>query len=367
MIIVLHVVTDMNCGGLETMIMNYYRHMDRTQIQFHFLTHRDYLGDYGEEIENLGGKIYHLPPLNPFSLKYKKALRSFFINNPEYRIIHVHQDCMSSVILKEAKRFNIPVRIAHCHSSFQDKNVKLLLKLYYKQFISKYATKLFACSEEAGIWMFNGAPFDILNNAIEAKQYVFNEEKRKKIRGIMGLADETIVIGHVGRFDEVKNHTFLVDLFFEVQKLCKANLLLVGEGVLRKKIESKVELLELQDKVLFTGKRSDVADLMQAMDVFVFPSLYEGLPVTLVEAQAAGLPCLISENVPIECEKTHNLITQICLSESPVNWAKKVIELSNISRKNTVEEIKESGFDIHENAKKLNYYYINEWKEKCQQ
>lgn len=366
MIYVLHVVTDMNRGGLETMIMNYYRHIDRTKVQFHFLTHRDYLGDYGNEIESLGGKIYHLPKLNPLSIHYKKELTSFFDRHQEYKIVHVHQDCMSSVILREAEKHNVPVRIAHSHSSYQDKNLKFLIKLYYKRLISKYATQLFACSEDAGVWMFGGASFEVVKNAIDAHAYQFDLSIRDRMRNELNIPKRSILVGHVGRFDAVKNHSFLIEVFSELQKKSDAMLLLVGEGSLKSDMQSKVNILGLNEKVIFTGLRSDVAALMQAMDIFILPSLYEGLPVTIVEAQASGLPCLISENVPLECEMVEGLVHQRELSSSISEWVQTIIELSDIKRVNTYETISMNGFDINVNAKNLQDYYLKEWNDKCQ-
>lgn len=357
MIRILHVVTDMGRGGIETMLMNYYRHIDRDVIQFDFLTHRDYRSDYDDEIESLGGVIYHLPKLNPFSKFYKNALRRFFMEHTEYRIVHVHQDCLSSVILKVAKQCNIPVRIAHSHNSNQTKDVKYPIKLYYKQFISKYATHLMACSEEAGKWMFGkNAKFTVLNNAIDAAAYSFNMEKREAVRKSFAISKNTLVLGHIGRFSYRKNHTFLIDIFRQVTNQSNAKLLLVGEGNLKDEIEEKVKRFGLQSRVIFAGVRSDVADILQGMDVFVFPSNYEGLPVTIIEAQAAGLPCFISDKVPIECKKT-DLVQQIPLSASPEQWAKAIIGCKK-DRNNRYEEIKDSGFDIVENAKWLEEYYL---------
>ena len=169
---VLQVVTHMERGGLETMLMNYYRNIDRSQVQFDFLVHRQNRAAYDDEIEALGGKIYRLPVLVPWSSAYRKALNGFFVNHPEYKIVHVHQDCLSSVILKAAKKNGVPVRIGHSHNSNQDKNLKYLIKLYYRRLIPKYATNLFACGKDAGNWMFGGAPYHILNNAINAASYV---------------------------------------------------------------------------------------------------------------------------------------------------------------------------------------------------
>lgn len=360
---VLQVVTHMNRGGLETMLMNYYRQIDREQVQFDFLTHREYQGDYYGEIQQLGGKVYHLPRLNPFSNSYKQKLGDFFDKHPEYRIIHVHQDCLSGVILKVAKEHGVKVRIAHSHSASQDKDWKYLIKLPFRHMISQYATKLFACSDAAGNWMFCGADFTVLNNAIDSKKYIYDTEKADKIRQQLGISKEEIVLGHVGRFSTLKNHVFLVDVFYELQKTVRAKLLLVGNDQAEDgmRIHAKVQELGLSDKVIFTGLRSDVADLMQAMDVFVFPSLYEGLPVTLIEAQSSGLPCVISDKVPIECKKT-DLVQQLALSCGARKWSEFVLEATTIKRKNTVNEIKQAGFDIGENAKRLQEYYIDQYK-----
>lgn len=353
---VLHVVTYMGRGGLETMLMNYYRQVDRQRIQFDFLVHRKERWDYDDEIEAMGGRIYRLPRLNPWSLEYKRSLNRFFAKHHEYRIVHSHLDCMSAIPLKAAKHAGVPVRIAHAHSTSQDKNVKYLLKLFYRNQIHKYATRLMACGAEAGDWMFGGEPFEILNNAIDAKQYVYDPNVRERMRMEFGISSDELVVGHVGRFSPPKNHEFLVDVFYEVSKLMPAKLLLVGDGNLRPEIQKKVKELGIKDQVIFAGKRSDVAHLLQAMDVFVFPSVYEGLPLTIVEAQAAGLPCLISERVPIECKKT-DLVKQLELKLGAQQWAECVLDQRGVKRYDTYQEISMSGFDVQQNALRLTEYY----------
>ena len=360
---ILHIVTYMGRGGLETMIMNYYRNIDRNRVQFDFLVHRDFEADYDEEIKELGGKIYRLPPLNPLSKEYLSKLDSFFKEHKEYKIVHSHIDCMSAIPLKYAKLNGVPVRIAHAHSSNQTKDLKYPLKLFYKTKISKYANNLFACSNDAGRWMFGkSADFTVLNNAIDTEKYLFNNNTAQKVRKELNIKNDSLVIGHVGRFENPKNHIFIIDIFAELLKNnSNSVLLLVGEGSLRKSIEEKVNSLGISNKVIFAGLRTDVNELLQAMDVFLFPSLYEGLPVSIIEAQASGLPCLISDKVPIECKKT-DLVYHMNLSDSPDKWAGKVVELSKIKRKNAYEEIKESGFDIKANAEKLEEFYLNAYK-----
>ena len=353
---ILHIVTYMGRGGLETMLMNYYRAIDRAKVQFDFLTHRDFRADYDDEIEALGGKIYRLPNLNPFSRSYLGALDRFFREHPEYRIVHSHLDCMSAIPLKAAKKHGVPVRIGHAHNSNQPRDAKYLLKLFYKRMIAGQATQLFACSEEAGRWMFGNADFRVLNNAIDAGKYAFDADIRSTVRHELGLPADALVVGHVGRFDPQKNHRFLVEIFEKMPE--DARLLLVGDGVLRPDVEQQAEALGIRDRVLFTGVRTDVDRLLQAMDVFLMPSLFEGLPVSIVEAQAAGLPCLISDKVPIECKKT-DLVTQIPLDASPAEWTKAVVSAAKTPRRDTLEQIREAGFDIRANAEWLQNYYLS--------
>ena len=360
---ILHVVTYMGRGGLETMIMNYYRHVDRNKVQFDFLVHRDLKADYDDEIISLGGRIFRLPRLIPWSYGYRKALKQFFKSHTEYKIVHVHQDCLSSIVLKAAQKSGVPVRIAHSHSSSQDKDFKYLIKLYYKRKIKNYATNLFACGKEAGDWMFRGEKYQLINNAINSKSYKYNEEYRKNVRDEFQISDDMFVIGHVGRFNTVKNHTFLLDVFVELKQIhSRSKLMLVGDGELREKIESKAEELGIKESVIFTGVRNDVAKLMSVMSCFVFPSLYEGLPVTLIEAQAAGLPCIISDNISSECDKT-GLVERISLNDSSSFWAEKIINKLNYIRRDTSNEIEKAGYDISVNAEQLQKFYLDRWKE----
>ena len=359
---VLQVVTHMNRGGLETMLMNFYRHIDREKVQFDFLVHREQRAAYDDEIEALGGKIYRLPRLVPWSVSYRKALDEFFAQHPEYRVVHVHQDCLSAVILKAAARHGVPVRIAHSHSSNQDKNLKYPIKLFYKRFIPRYATALFACGKDAGDWMFGGSVYTVVNNAIDTAAYSFDPIKRSEMRKTLGISQDTLVIGHVGRFSPAKNHAFLIDIFSEIHcKMPDSCLLLVGDGELRPQIQEKVSALGLEQAVIFTGVRGDIPELLQVMDAFAFPSLYEGTPVSLVEAQAAGLPCVISENVPDDVCVT-GLIRKLPLTLAAEHWAEQICALAGGERQNVRTELAGAGFDIKENAKWLEKYYLGEWE-----
>ena len=357
---VLQIVNYMGRGGLETLLMNYYRHIDRTKVQFDFLVHRSFESDYDREILELGGKIYRMPRLNPFSPKYLASLDAFFEEHTEYRVVHSHFDCMSAIPLKAAKQHGVPFCIAHSHNSNQERNLKYPLKLWYKRQIPRYADKLFACSSAAGKWMFDGAPFSVLNNAIDAKAFSFHAEKRNAARAEFHLDPETLLVGHVGRFLTQKNHGFLVDAFRELLKQRpNANLLLVGDGDLQEEVKAKARQYSIDDRIIFAGVRSDVADLMQAMDVFVLPSLFEGLPVVMVEAQSAGLPCVISDKVPDECIIVPKLVCVQPLDSGATEWAGQILKMSGCKRLDTFEQIRASGFDIRDNAKKLEEFYFN--------
>ena len=334
-------------------------HIYQLGVQFDFLVHRYERAVYDDEIEALGGRIYRLPRLIPWSVSYNKALNRFFEEHREYRIVHVHQDCLSSVILRAAKRQGVPVRIAHSHTANQDRNIKYLIKLFYKRFIPGYATELFACGQQAGDWMFGGAPYNIVNNAIDTISYCFSDETRKRIRKRLGISDNVMVVGHVGRFSPPKNHEFLVDIFAQILKIVPdARLLLVGDGELRSDIEKKIRELGIASNVIFTGVRSDVPNLMQAMDVFLFPSLYEGFGVVLAEAQASGLPCVISDQIPADCDLT-DLISRYSLERDAKDWAQAVCDRRNFRRKDTADEIAAAGFDIRKNAQWLQKHYLS--------
>ena len=298
---ILQVVNNMHRAGLETMLMNYYRNINRDEIQFDFLTHRPLKSDYDDEILSLGGRIYYAPRLYPQNyISYFRYMKRFFAEHSEYRIVHSHIDAMSYLPLLAAKKSKIPVRIAHSHNTSIDKNFKFLLKQYFRFKIPSVANYYCACGEEAGKFLFKNKEFTVIPNAIEADHFVFDASVRKEIRTSLG-ADGKTVIGHVGRFSYQKNHNFLISLFHELHKKYGNTLLfLIGVGEKENEIKQKVQSLGLSDSVIFFGNRSDVNRLYQAMDVFLMPSLFEGVPVAGIEAQFSGLNCVFSDRVPKE-------------------------------------------------------------------
>ena len=352
---ILQVVTYMGRGGIEAMLMNYYRHIDRSLIQFDFLVHRDFRADFDDEIEALGGHIYRIPPMNPASGSYRKALADFFREHP-YRVVHCHLNYMSGVILAAAKKAKVPVRIAHAHTASMAPGWKQAVRRLYKNLIPSTATHLFACSTEAGRAVFGDRAFSILPNAINASAYTPDDTLRAKVRAELSLRD-AFALMHVGRMVYAKNHEFLLDVFEQVlAKEPSAKLVLVGDGELRSEIEAKAKALP-EGSVLFLGTRTDISELLQAADVFVFPSRFEGMPVTMIEAQAAGLPGIKSDTITDECVVTE-LVKSLPIDDPKV-WAEAILSMKNVPRTDRLTEIQASGYDITAAAEKLTHFYLN--------
>lgn len=358
MIRVLQCVNNMHRAGLETMLMNYYRNIDREVIQFDFLTHRPERSDYDDEIEELGGKVYYAPRLMPQNLlEYRRWMKDFFENHPEYVIMHSHIDAMSYIPLLEGKRNEIPVRIAHSHSTSIDKDFKYPMKCYYKSRINSVATDRFSCGIAAGDFLFGGENYIVIPNAVDAKKYKYSEIIRNKKRKEFGLNDE-FVIGHVGRFYYPKNHKFMLDIFKELLKIEPNSILfLVGTGEKMEEIKKYAQTIGVFDKVIFAGNRSDVNDIYQLMDVFVLPSLFEGVPLVGVEAQFSGLPCFFSSEVPDEV-KFEERVHFVQLAETPYEWAQRIICEKSQMRDRSKIMINNRRFDIAEAHQTLEKYYI---------
>lgn len=362
---VLHVVPNMHRAGLETFIMNVYRNIDRTKIQFDFLVHYTDRFDYDDEIESLGGKIYRLSIRNDNNVKkYLSDLKQFFYEHKEFNVVHGHMESFGFLYSRAAKKAGIKTIIAHSHNASIEPTFKGFLKSIMNKPWKRYANVFFACSEKAGKYMFgNKVNYTVVNNGIECEKFDFNEIIRNCYRKDLGLLGKT-VIGHIGRFDTQKNHAFLIDIFNEYLKINNNSiLLLIGEGELYPDIVNKVKKLGIFDKVLFLGVRSDISNLYQAMDIFVLPSLFEGLPVVGVEAQTSGLPIVVSSEVTDELRIT-DLVFKISLSSKTMIWAKQIdiILRNSKNRVGMVEKMKKSGYDIKEISKSLCSFYESRMK-----
>ena len=348
-------------GGVESVVMNYYRHIDKSKIQFDFICDEDSTSIPYEEIEKLGGKVILIPPYQKL-FRYHKELKRI-LKEGNYKIVHSHINTLSVFSLFAAKCAKVPVRIAHSHSTTNKKEKKKnLMKQVLKPFSKLFATDYMCCSELAGRWLFGDKLYDegkiyLLNNAIDLHKFEYNEKIREEVRKELNIDEETFVMGHVGRFVEQKNHSFLIDIFYELQKERQnAVLMLVGQGPLQEESKAKVEQLGLKEKVLFLGQRNDAARLYQAIDVFVLPSLYEGLGMVLIEAQTAGAYCFASTEVPTIAKVTENM-KFLKLADSSKKWVEEILKISSYQRVGTKEIVSKQGYDIEEEGKKLEEYY----------
>lgn len=365
MIRILQVVSNMSRAGIETMLMNYYRKIDRNKIQFDFLCNKADIGEYEEEIISLGGRIYRTPGLNPFKYwKYLAYMDKLFIDHPEWKIIHAHNDAFVAYSLFAAKRNNIPVRISHVHCASFPRSYKLPLALFCREMIPYCCTKKWACGRKAGEFYYgkkviDDPQFHIHNNAIDINKYLFNKNRRERIREKYNLKD-CLVIGHVGRFDYQKNHEFLINVFADIiKKDPSTRLILLGDGHFKERIIAKVKSLCLENYVIFTGSVSNTNDFYQAFDVFVMPSRWEGLPVTSIEAQASDLPCVFSDTIT---DEVNILPTNQFLSlKLPISeWSNKILNAiyNHTSRVDRYKEITNAGYNIDVQVKKLvDIYY----------
>ncbi|TLS49399.1 glycosyltransferase family 1 protein [Paenibacillus antri] len=364
---VLHVVANMNRGGAETLIMNLYRNMDRSLVQFDFLTHRE--GVFDKEIRSLGGTVYRIPYINEVGhVAYLRGLDQFFRSHAAYKIVHSHMDKMSGFVLRAANRAGIPIRIAHSHNTSSEGGIAAkAYKWTAGRLVPYNATHLLACSELAAAWMYRSRAkhSSIVRNGIECERFRFDPALRSEVREELGILPEGFVVGHVGRFADQKNHSFLIDIFAEIVVLRPdARLLLLGDGPLCGEIKRKVADRGLERSVRFLGVRGDVHRILQAMDVMVFPSLHEGLPVTLVEAQGSGLPCIVSDRITREVDMGQGLVSFVSLRDHPRLWGEKALQSFQLSRsRGSSDSLKHKGYDIRESALWLQQFYDRQFNQ----
>lgn len=359
---VLHVVSILDRGGMENYIMNIYRHIDREKIQFDFLVHHMRRGQLEDEIENLGGTIYHASVLDDFNIcQYKKYLKSIYANG-QYQIVHGHLGSTAYWYLGEAERSGIPWRILHSHCASHTKSLKGYAKWAMFQFSPIHANVRLACSEEAGKYLFKKSTFEKALNGIDVDHFLYSDIVRRNVRSKLGIQNN-FVVGHVGRFTSEKNHSFIIQVFKKLKEsIPNALLLLIGDGQLKEKIEQKVVALGIQNSVLMMGIQFDCSPFYQAMDAFILPSIYEGLPLSGIEAQCAALPCLFSDNVSKE--------VQISFSSSflPIGikntgiWVDALTKIQGQHIERNLQKIDASRFDAVTIAKSMEQRYATLWR-----
>lgn len=365
---ILQVLGGLDAGGAESFVLNMYRAIDREKVQFDFVKHTEYKGAFEEEINSLGGHIYVCPRYRGKNhFMYCKWWNVFFLEHSRYHVIHGHVRSTASIYLEIAKRHGL-LTIAHSHSTSNGNGISAVIKNIMQLPIRHQADYLFACSDKAGKWLFGEKVLTRLNyrmipNGVDLQRFAFNDEKRNQMRNELGIDKDTFVLGHIGRITTPKNHKFLVELFAEYHKKNEnSKLLLVGDGELFKKVKQQVVQLSLDDAVVMTGSRTNTEDFYQAMDAFVFPSLWEGLPISVVEAQANGLPCLLSDTITRDVDLT-DLVSYFPL-ENKAMWDKGIKSAMSkirceVSRDN---EKRLAPFDSRKIAMSLQEFYLEREK-----
>ena len=358
---VLQISYAMDLGGAETLLMNLYRNVDRSMVQFDFLLHCPTESVYEKEILSLGGKIYRIPRYLGFNkISYERELTGFLKSHPEHIIIHDHLMDSASETLRIAKRLG-RITIAHSHAASAPFALKDIYRFFFRRNLWKIANYRFACSEEAGKWLYrNKADFMLLRNGIETSRFRYSEETRTLVRKKLGIENSTLVIGIVGRLDEIKNHMRLLKIMScLVSFQGNPTLLIIGDGPLEKELKETTRKLKLDEKVIFTGPRRDVAELLTAMDCFVLPSVSEGFGIAIIEAQASGLPCVFTDTIPKAVDLIPQLIHRVSLSESDEIWAQAILSSRPLeNRENAWKTVADKGYDITDSARQLQSFYL---------
>lgn len=369
---ILHVVSAMNRGGAETMLMNIYRKIDRQKIQFDFVVHSNIKGHYDEEIISLGGRIIRCSSLGTLGpVKYIRELSMLISEKGPFHAVHSHTDFQGGFVAMAAKKAGVENRICHSHNTQWLANPKMTHKIQlfiFKEMIDRYSSDYCACGIDSAKFLFKEKRIkknriQYLNNAIDIDKFNnnYNSSNINYIKSQLNICKDTIVIGHIGRFYEQKNHKFIIKLANKMkQEGYKFKILLVGEGPLLDEIKNEVEKLSLNKYVEFLGVRSDIAELMQLFDVFLFPSFFEGLPVVLVEAQASGLPCIISNTITKEIDFKLNLVKYCDLNENIDTWIEQILNSKSsieVNREKINSALKKLGYDVDSNIDKIMKLY----------
>ena len=352
-------------GGVEAVVMNYYRHIDRTKIQFDFLFDEDSRDIPYKEIESLGGKVILIPPYQRV-FKYQRKLKKV-LKEGNYKIVHSHINTLSVFPLRAAKKAGVPIRIAHSHATSSKKEWKRnIIKNILRPMSKMYATNYVSCSEHAGRYLFGNKTYEkklvrVIKNAIDLEIFKYDNRWRQEIRNEFSIDDATFVIGHIGRFVETKNHLFTLRLFSEIHNnQPNTKLMLVGEGPLKKRIIEECKQLGIEDSVIFTNQRDDVNKILCSIDLLVLPSLFEGLGMVLIEAQASNLPAIASTNVPKEAKINENLLfLELNHKNKWINLIKEILKRYKVKdRKSKQYSLQQNGYDIEKTSRKLAKYYF---------
>lgn len=359
MVRVLHVVSVMNRGGVETMLMNFYRHIDREKIQFDFVVHGKDVGDYEPEIRAMGGRIFHVRTKTESFLGNLADIRRVVQEN-HYQIVEVHQDAMSMFALRAAQKGGATVRIAHAHSTSMppSRPGKILYPFAIKR-TTRYATHKFSCSQKSAAYLFHGdvAGTIYIYNGIETDKFRFDENARKKIRQDYALGD-SFVLGQVGNFLHPKNQLFTLDVFQAIlDRNPQARLVFCGAGKDMEVCRQKASEQGIAQAVFFAGNVDNIHEMLSAFDALILPSFYEGFPISVIEGQCSGLPCFVSDTITQETKIT-DLVHYVSLRSSPVEWAEEILRTPSVDRSSFADKVKQAGFDLDSMIYKLQDLYL---------
>lgn len=363
---ILHVVSRMHRGGAETMIMNLYRHIDREKVQFDFIVHSDIPGHYDDEIIKMGGRIIKCNSLGTIGpLKYVSQLSEIIKENGPFHAVHAHTDFQTGFVALAAKKAGIKNRICHSHNTQWQAKPNILhniMLIIFRELINIYGTDYCACGKDAAKFLFKKNRLDkvrIINNGIEIEKFLIDDTG--DIRTELNIPKDTLIIGNIARFYEQKNHKFIVELAEEmVIKNINFIILLIGEGPLFNEIKEMIKCKNLEKNIRLLGVREDIPKLMNLFDIFLLPSFYEGLPVVLVEAQASGTPCVISDTITKDVDFGLSMIYYCNLSKSKDEWIDAIYKSSepiSVSVDDRLNSLKIKGYDVKDNLKKVMELY----------
>ncbi|RSU06044.1 hypothetical protein CBF34_02730 [Vagococcus penaei] len=363
MIRIVHVIGQLRTGGAETVAMNILRYTSQDIFQNDFIVFGDKIGNLENEALKRGSKVHHIPFPKDGYMRFVKNIKKIITDN-NYEIIHSHTLLNNGVVAYAARKTNIRLIISHSHSTNNGKETNNFIYHLYEKTMKKLIIRdsdlLISCGVDAGKYLYNDSPFDVINNGIDFLLYKFDLFNRKKIRNELACEENCILIGHVGRMEVVKNQEFLIKICeqFDKKKI-KVKFLLIGDGSLKDSIQKKISDNNLNAQFKLLGNRQDVGKFLSAMDVMVFPSLYEGVPLTLVEAQVNGLPCVVSDTISSEVDIFKN-VNFISLSENIDIWIKKIVDSKRIIV--TQEMFECSGYDIMTEIKKMENIYLSKMR-----
>ena len=362
---IVHNIASLHFGGSQAFVMSIYRNIDRNKVQFDFILTPEEKEGFYDEIDNLGGKIYTCPKYTGKNhIQYCKWWKNFFAEHPEYKVIHGHVRSTASIYLKIAKKYGV-ITIAHSHSTSNGSGISAIVKGIMQLPIRKQADFLFACSDKAGKWLFGEKTitqqnYYMIPNGVDLKRFEFDINKRNQMRMTLGIKEDMMILGHIGRFSKPKNHKFLLNVFNHYHKInSNSKLLLVGDGELFESIKQHINQLGISDAVIMTGSKQNTEDYYQVMDIFLFPSLWEGLPVSVVEAQANGLQCIISDVITHDVDLTA-LIQYLPLDEKL--WLGAITEAHKKKRIGLTsgDRVRLQPFDAITVANKLQDFYLKQ-------